>query len=164
MLESYSSYLSPGKELENYMLFTQLPNQIGSSMAPTLQSFQQIQHVPPQHRVQQVLQPQRSQLQPAIANQFQQQQLQHIETFQHAAQLQSGSSPLPFGAGISPNFMGTAGTLLENSLSAFGPHAVLNGVNGIAALTELAQQHHNTNGGNSLFPSSTMSRHNGQEK
>jgi hypothetical protein len=172
MLESYSSYLSSGKEsgeiawmmARDYMLLTQLPNQIGSSMAPSLQSYHQIQQVPPQHRVQQVLQPQLSQLQPAIANQFQQQQMQQIGALQHAAQLQSGSSPVPFGAGLNPNFMGTAGTLFENSLSSFGPHAVPNGVNGIATLNELAQQHHNANGGNCLFHSSAMSRPNGQEK
>jgi hypothetical protein len=166
MLESYTSYLTSRKEpgeiawmvARDYMLLTQLPNQIGSSIAPALQPYQQIQQLPPQHRIQQVLQPQLSQVQPAVANQFQQQHMPH------ASQLQSGVSPLPISAGLNPNFMATAGTLVENSFSSFGSHLFPNGVNGIAALTQLAQQHHKAHGNNSVFSSSVIGRPNGEEK
>jgi hypothetical protein len=172
MLDSYSSYLSSGKEAgeialmmaRDYMLLTQLPNQIGSSLAPSFQSYQQNQQLPQQHRIQQVLQPQLSHLHAGVANQFQQQQMQQMDIFQHSTKLQNGTSPVPIGTGLNPNLMGTTGTILENSLSAFAPHALPNGVNGIAALTQLAQQHHNPNGNNSIFSNSVMGRPNGQEK
>jgi hypothetical protein len=170
MLESYSSYLSSGKDpgeiawmmARDFMLLTQLPNQIGSSIAPSLQQYQQNQHLPQQHRIQQVIQPQVGQLQPVITNQFQLQRLQHIESLHHATQRTSGASPVPIGVGLNQNFVGTAGTMLD-SLS-FGPHSVPNGLNGNAALTQLTQQHHNTKGNNSVFPSSALGRLNGQEK
>jgi hypothetical protein len=170
MLESYSSYLSSGKETgeiawmmaRDYMLLTQPPNQL-STLAPSLQQFQQ-QPGPSQQRLQQVLQPQFSQLQQAgnsLPN-FQHHQMQQIEALQHAAQLHNGTSPVPLGAGLNPHFMGAN---VFSSLGHLAPHAGSNGANGIAALTQLARQHQNgLANNNSVFPSLTKGQSKGQDK
>lgn len=180
MLASYSSYLASGRErgeiawmmARDYMVFTQPSNQLSSALAPSLPPFQSQQNhqLASQQLVQQVLQPQLGQLQPGanqIQNQFHQQQMQQIEVLQHAASLQSGTSPVPLGPGLNPGFMGVAGAMGTSSLSALGhlaPRAGPNASNSIAALTQLAQQQHNTLGNNSLFPSSLSQSKGQQEK
>lgn len=180
MLESYSSYLASGKEpseiawmmARDYMLLTQPTSQIcGSTMAPSMQSFQHASN-----QLQQVLQPQLGQLQGNVnshVNQFQPQQMQQLGALQHASHFQMGTSPVPFGAGLNPSFMGAPSAVGANALSALGhlaPHAGANGANGMAALTHLVrqqQQHNgigNTNNNNSTFPNPAMSQPKGQEK
>jgi hypothetical protein len=155
MLESYSSYQSSGREpseiawmmARDYMLLTQPANQAGSSMPHSVQSIQQQQQVLQQQlaqqRLQQAMQPQIGQVNPSASllhNQFQQHQLQQLGALQ-AAQLSSGTSPIPIGAGQNGGFMSTAGVTGMSSLGHLGPGAGNGNHNGMATLSQLAQHH-----------------------
>ncbi|KAL3903060.1 MAG: hypothetical protein SGILL_010592, partial [Bacillariaceae sp.] len=151
MLESYSSYLSSGREpseiawmmARDYMLLTQPANQAGSSMPQSIQSIQQqqvLQQQLAQQQLQQVLQPQMQmgQMNGAanlLQNQFQ--QMQQLGALQQAALRSSGTSPVPIGQ--TGGFLGAAGSG-GLSLGPLGQNAGNGNQNGMATLSQLAQQ------------------------
>jgi len=159
VLESYSSYLSTGKEsseiawmlARDYMLLAQQPaHQLSSIMPQSVQQQQQQlshQQQVTQQRLQHALQPQFGQIHAAsqMQNHFHQQQLQQIEALQQAAQLHGAAGP------ASQSFM-NVGAPGQSALSVFGhlaPHSGPSAQNGISSLSHLAQQHQNLMGNDS---------------